>query len=247
MPIIEASGRRMTKIIGILFFFGILGCEKIGKPTDSAKERARAEQEVLREYDKERSRKEQEAARESENKAQAEKAQKMEAELAAWHNYYSALEGQFTAEVLLEGRSYRLQFIFLKSIPAFSGGRVRQLSEIETDKNNLNFQVTVNHWEENNDKVVEGSNVRCDGNQIKFQSMDSGSLIVSAACKYAVNTYAILFSQSGLSTEKVETVAKNVAGKINKNELQKVDWIVGEIRLSSNPKHGIPFRAKRVI
>lgn len=207
----------------------LAACDQKGSP-DSTKERARAEED---------------AGRESEEQVLSQRAQKMEAELKGLHHYYGALEGSFIADFSMRGRSYKLQLVYQRTIPAFEGGRVRQLSEIEAEKNSLALRVTANQWEEVNNRIVEGSNVQCEATQVKFQNLESGKLTAVAACKFSSNTYTVMFSEEGVAVAELEQRAKDLADRVKKKELSKVDTLAGEVRYASQPSNPIRFTARR--
>ena len=235
----------MKRYFLVMALLAITGCDKKSS-TDGTKERVRAEQEAMREGEKDRAKKEQEAVRESEAKVQAEKAEKMETELTLWHHYYSALEGQYMATFQSGGRTYKLQLFYIKNLPPFQGGRVRQLSEIENDKLNLAFQVKANQWEVEDGKIVPGTNVPCEASPIKFQNMDAGALIATLACKFSSNSYSILFSEEGVAASEIVNKAKSLANLVNRNELHKIEIVVGEVRYANDPQNPVLFNAKRV-
>lgn len=220
----------MKKLVLLLAAtFALAACDQKGS-TNSTKDRARAEEE---------------AGRESEERVLAERAQKMEAELSGLHHYYDALEGQFIAAFKIGDRNYQLQLAYQKTIPAFQGGRLRQLSEIEAEKNSLALRLTANQWEEMNGRIVEGSNVQCEASQIKFQNTETGKLTAVAACKFASNVYTVMFSEEGVSIKDQEERAKVLADRINKKELHKVDVLAGEVRYAGQPQNPIRFTARR--
>lgn len=201
-----------TFIFIITTAFLMLGCDQRGS-VDSTKERAKAEQE---------------AGNDVENKNLAQKAQKMESDLADRHYFYSAVEGQYQGTVDVNGIAFNIKLNIVKSLPIYPGDRVRQLSEIENDLNNLYFHVQIIQWSAEDLNTAVG----CRVSQIRPDMVKGALVIASSEC---ANLYTI--SLSDLVSERMGGVhekAKNVAEKIRQKQIALVDSLVGTIQPSSN-------------
>ena len=243
----------MKFLVLLVLVAGLSACDKKGTYDDakdraraeeearneSAKERARAEEEARNESAKERAKAEEEASRDVNSKAQAEKAAKMEAELTMRHRYYNALEGEYEGTLNADGDGYQIKFTFARSLPPYTGTRVRELSEIESDLNNLYFHIQVVQWH----SADSASAVGCRFSELK-PNFDRGSLV--AASSECPNLYSILISEGGgqAFTQK-ETKAKNLARKIKGQQVDLVKVLVGTVQPSSNSTK-YSFNAKRV-
>lgn len=197
---------------------------------------------------KDRARVENEAAREVENKANADKAKAMETQLSAQHNYYKALEGQFTGTFTISGNSYKVLFTFARSIPEFDGSRVRQLSEIETDINNLRLRTKAVQWLATDPLT----SVTCLNQEVKLTSVTSGVLQIEMTCPASTTAYTIYFAEptdkapvSGEDQAIATVHAQKIATKVNEKQLAKVEAIVGQIIFANNPANARGFTAKR--
>jgi len=195
---------------------------------ESAKERAKAEEEARMESAKERAKLEEEASRDVNAKAQAEKASKMEAELVMRHHYYSALEGEFEGTLMADADPYKIKFTLARSLPPYTGSRVRELSEIETDLNNLYFHMQAVQWH----PADSASAVGCRFTELR-PDFNKGSLV--AASSECANLYSVLISEGGAqaSTQK-ETKAKSLARKVNGLQVDTVKFLIGTVQPSSN-------------
>ncbi len=191
---------------------GLVACDQKGS-TDSTKERAAAEQEGANKVD---------------NENLAKKAEKMEKDLADRHRFYQSIEGEYEGTLRVDTTSYKIKFTFARSIPAYTGNRVRQLSEIENDLNNLYFHMQVVQWHPDDSSTAVGcrvAGIRPD--------MDAGTLTVASSdCP---NLYSVFLSQGGNNafTGKAEK-AKAVAEKIKNFQLKDVPYLIGSVQPSSN-------------
>lgn len=204
----------MKKIIYLLvpFMMVLTACDQKGS-VDSTKLRAQAEQE---------------AGKDVENRNLQEKAQKMETDLADRHYFYKAIEGQYQGTAQFENQTYNIKFNFVRSLPQYLGDRVRQLSEIENDLNNLSFNIQVIQWHPEDTSTAVGCrvvNIRPD--------MQRGVItITSPDCP---NLYTVMLNDlvpdksSGVSEK-----AKGMAEKIKNKEIVAVDGLVGTIQPTSN-------------
>lgn len=203
----------MKKIILLLVptFLVLTACDQKGS-VDSTKQRAQAEQE---------------AGKDVENRNLQEKAQKMEADLADRHYFYGAVEGQYQGTAQFGEQSYNIKFNFVRSLPQYFGNRVRQLSEVENDLNNLSFHIQVIQWHPDDTSTAVG----CRVSQIRPDMQRGVMTITSPDCP---NLYTVLLSdlipeKSGLSEK-----AKNMAEKIKSHEVAAVEGLVGSIQPTSN-------------
>lgn len=197
----------MIVVLSVLF----LGCAK--QSAEKYKERGQAEQE---------------GANQVENDNLAQKAEIMEKDLAKQHLFYSALEGEYSGTLKVDNDTFNIKFVFARSIPAYTGDRTRQLSEIESDINNLFFHLQVIQWHPDDQFTAVG----CRVSGIK-PNMDNGTLVI--ASNDCPNLYSVFLS------ENAETIfadagveAKNVAQKIKNKELLEVPYFVGSIQPTFN-------------
>lgn len=213
----------MKVLLVLVTMLFITACDKAGD-ADSTKERAKAEQE---------------AGNDVENSNLAAKAKKMEADLSARHHFYSAIEGQYQGDVSVDGEKYSIKFNILRSIPAYTGDRVRQLSEIETDLNNLYFHIQVVQWHPEDSSSAVG----CRISQIR-PNMDKGTLAI--ASNDCPNLYS-LFLSSKVNSENltVEEMAKSIAISIRSQNIHSVEAITGTVQPSSNA-NTYSFSAKKI-
>lgn len=200
--------------IVLVFVMSVLiaACEKTGT-LESTKQKAQAEQEAGKDVD---------------NRNLEEKAKKMEAELANRHNYYSALVGTYEGDVKVENEIYKIKLIISKSIPPYSGDRVRQLSEIENDLINLNLILQIVQWH----PADVNTGVGCRIGQVKPNS-DRG--LITVASQECPNSYAIYLSEKEVrGLEDKENIAERIAQLIKANSLSQVEGLVGTIQPSFN-------------
>lgn len=196
----------------IALSFGIAACDQKSS-TDSTRDRAAAEQE---------------GANKVENENLAKKAEAMEKDLAKRHVFYGALEGEYEGTLRVDTEAYKIKFTFARSIPPYTGNRVRQLSEIENDLNNLYFHMQVVQWHPDDNSTAVG----CRVTGIK-PNMDLGTLTVASSdCP---NLYNVFLSEGGNNafTNKSEK-AKAVADKIKNFQLGQISYLIGSVQPSSN-------------
>lgn len=202
---------------------GLAACDQKSSP-DGTKERARAEQE---------------AGREVENNNQAAKAERMELELKKRHLFYAAVQGQYEGNVQVGKDSYRIKLTLSRSIAPYTGDRVRQLSEIEADLNNLSFNAQVVQWHAADPETAVG----CRVGQIRPE-LDRGVLVMTSSdCP---NLYKVYISQGGARAfEGKEGKAETLAAAIKAETVGRIDDVVGTIQPSLNA-NTYTFAAKRV-
>ena len=211
----------MKYVFLFVLVIGLAACDQKGT-TDAAKERATAEGE---------------AERDVQAKALAEKAMKMEVDLANKHYFYSAVEGEYEGTLKVGAESYKIKFTLVRSLPPFTGDRVRELSEIENDLNNLYFHMQVIQWHPSD----EASAVPCRISSIR-PNMDEGTL--SAAASDCPNLYSIFISEDGVQADKI-TKSKSLAKQIAFKQVSEVPYFVGTVQLSSVAMK-YSFNVKRV-
>ena len=211
----------MKPLLIAFLCLGLVACDKKSS-TDGTKQRAEAEQE---------------GANRAENDNLAKKAISMEEELTRRHYFYSSIEGEYQGSLQFSGQTYLVKFSFAKSIPPYTGNRVRQLSEIENDLNNLHFFIQVVQWHPDDESTAVG----CRVSEIR-PNMDNGTLtIASPDCP---NLYNILLSD-GSKTKNTKTRAKAVAQRVRDLSLKDVPYLVGSIQPSSNANK-FSFSAKKL-
>ena len=213
----------MKYIFLLVLAVGLMACDQKGSKDDT-KERATAEGE---------------AERDVHAKALAEKAMKMEVDLANRHYFYNSVEGEYEGTLKAGQDSYKIKFALVRSLPPFTGNRVRELSEIENDLNNLYFHMQVVQWH----PADEASAVGCRISGIR-PNLDDGSL--SAAASDCPNLYSVFISEGGAqaSTDKA-TKAKGLAKKISNKQTSEVIYLVGSVQPSSVAMK-YSFNVKRV-
>lgn len=177
---------------------------------------------------KERGQSEQEGANQVENDNLAQKAEIMEKDLAKKHQFYSALEGEYSGTLKVDNDTFNIKFVFARSIPAYTGDRVRQLSEIESDLNNLFFHLQVVQWHPDDQFTAVG----CRVSGVK-PNMDNGTLVIASNdCPNLYNVFLSENAETIFADAGVE--AKNVAQKIKNQEINEVPYFVGSIQPTFN-------------
>lgn len=197
-------------IVGMLGLLVLAGCD--GKSVDGTKERASAESE---------------ASRDVENTNQGKKAEKMEADLTARHRYYGAIEGKFEGEVSVQGEPYKMRVTLLRSIPPYTGERVRQLSEIESDLNGLYYNVHIVQW----DPADTNTAVGCRVSQVRPNFKRGIISINSSECPSA---YTFYLSKEGKAEGTSEGQASEISEKVSDGQLKSVGRLVGTVQPSWN-------------
>lgn len=202
-----------NKYIAIfLLAAALVGCAEQSK--DNYKARAAAEQEESNKV---------------ENDNLAQKARVMEQDLAARHAFYSAVEGDYQGVLSIENEQYNIKFTLVRSIPPFVGDRVRQLSEIENDLNNLYFHAQIIQWHP--DDI--GSAVPCRVTGVR-PNIDDGS--ISIASTDCANLYSIFLSQGNDgSPDDLRQQAKQLAQKIKTAEVLDIPYLSGTLKPSFYP------------
>lgn len=212
----------MKFFLMLILCWGIAACDQKSS-TDGTRERATAEEE---------------ANTKVANENLAKKAEKMEKDLAARHRFYSSLQGNYEGALQVNNEIYKISFTFVPSIPPYTGDRVRQLSEIENELNNLYFDIDVSQWHSSDEQIV----VKCPVSRIR-PNMDRGTIfILSTECR---NLYKISLSEDGIDvSEKNTEKAEAVARKIKDQQLLVVPSLIVTAQLSSSASK-ISFTVER--
>lgn len=161
-----------------------------------------------------------------------ERAKKMEADLANRHYFYGAIEGTYLGSTQFEDQTYSVKFTFVRTIPPYlDESRIRQISEIENDLNNLSFSIQVIQWHPDDMSTAVG----CRVNQIR-PDMQKGIMTISSPdCP---NLYTVLLSDllpiNSNSSGEIKEKARGIAEKLKKRESQTVDVLTGTIQPTSN-------------
>lgn len=156
-----------------------------------------------------------------------ERARKMEADLADRHYFYNAFEGEYLGSLTVGNQEYRIRFTFARSLPPYTGDRVRELSEIENDLNNLFFHMQVVQWHPADTSTAVG----CRVTGIR-PNMEEGQVVI--ASNDCPNLYTVMISEGGAQafTQK-EQKAQGLAARIKNKELSEVTSLIGYVQPSS--------------
>lgn len=156
-----------------------------------------------------------------------ERARRMEEELADRHFFYNAFEGEYLGSLTVGNQEYSVRFTFARSLPQYMGDRVRELSEIENDINNLFFHMQVVQWHPADTSTAVG----CRVTGIR-PNMEEGQVVI--ASNDCTNLYTVMISEGGARafTEK-EQKAQNLATRIKNKELSAITNLIGYVQPSS--------------
>lgn len=141
----------------------------------------------------------------AEKKNQAEKAAQMEQDLAARHAYYRSMTGEFAGELTTSRAVRNISFNIFPSIPPYTGGRVRQLSEIEADLNNLFLFVQVKQWPKGSNNTVS-----CRIGGIR-PNLSSGQ--ISLASTECANVYQVFLADEGTENLRLTADRRDLANR----------------------------------
>lgn len=192
--------------------FLIIGCDQKSS-VDSTKQRALAEQEV---------------GTFVENKNLDEKALKMELELSERHYFYSAIEGQYQGQVKTDFDTFYIKFNIVRSLPQYTGVRSRQLSEIESELNNLSLYIHIVQWHPDDNATAVG----CRINQVR-PDMKTGLMTFSST--ECPNMYTVFLSDlSSDGKMKPSEKSKNMAEMIVNHKIYSVEEMVGNVQTTSS-------------
>lgn len=202
----------MKFLVFLLASWGLVACDQKSS-TDSTKERAAAEGEANNGVD---------------NANQAQKAQKMEKDLSERHYFYNALEGEYQGTVEANTEIYNIKFIFARSLPPYTGDRVRQLSEIENDLNNLFFTVQIVQWHASD----IATSVACPASGIRPNIANGTLVVTSLECP---NMYTIFLAENlQAALEDRVKEAKLTAEKLKQQQIDAVSLLTGAIQSNAN-------------
>ncbi|MES3039478.1 MAG: hypothetical protein V4736_16335 [Bdellovibrionota bacterium] len=213
------------KLLTLALLLGVLAtsCDRRGSVNDTT-ERVKVEQQ---------------ADTDVQNENLAAKAEKMEKDLARRHNYYAATEGEYAGDLTVGNSTYKIKFTFARSIPPYLGERVRELSEIENDLNNLFFYIQIVQWHPADPATAVGcrvSNIR--------PNMEEGSFTI--ATPDCPNLYTVYLSANGdLNSAGAKANAKALAKSINENKIDVVGRLVGSVQPSTNASRYV-FKVSKV-
>jgi len=200
---------------------GLMACDKPSS-TDTTKERAAAEQE---------------GANKVENDNLAKKAEIMESDLASRHLFYNSIEGEYAGSLAVDDEAYNISFTFTRSLPPYQGNRVRQLSEIENDLNNLFFNVQISQWHPSDETAA----FICSVSGIRPNMTDGTLVVISTECR---NLYNLFLSEGNKAPNK-GLLAKSIASQVKSGNLANVEFLTGTAQLSSSAKT-YSFKVKRM-
>lgn len=202
----------MKYLFMLMVILGLVACDKAGS-IDGTKERAAAESQ---------------AGTEADNQNQANKAERMEADLTTRHQVYAALEGVYEGTLVADSETYNIKMTLSRSIQPYTGDRVRQLSEIEADINNLYFYIQVLQWHPQDSATAVG----CRVSGIRPNILDGTITIATSECP---NLYSI-YSSDAKQEASVDraTLAKQLVEQVKQGVLADVPNLVGTIQPSSN-------------
>lgn len=203
------------KILLIGALLALSACGVNGSSDESTKTRAKAEEEAVTDV---------------QNKNNAQKAARMERELMARHSYYQAIAGKYEGDIATNAGTYKMRITLVPSILPYRGERVRELSEIETDLNNLYFYVQVVQWHPNSEATAVG----CRISGIR-PNMNEGYMVVgSSECS---NLYQVFLSDGGRDANRrgsPEDIAKSISNQIQNGHMTRVNRLTGSIQPSSS-------------
>lgn len=214
----------MRLIILLLLGLSLAACDNKSS-VDSTKDRARAEEE---------------ANGEVQRKILAERAQKMENDLAVRHHFYQAMRGRYEGELFTNDGDLKIRITLSPSIPPYLGDRVRELSEIESDLNNLFFHAQIVQWHPDSDMSAVG----CRITGLRPDMVTGLLTIASTDCP---NLYLVYIgdNSSGKKPQDIERRAAELAAQVVNLEVDQISRLVGVIQPSSNASM-YKFDAKRV-
>lgn len=205
------------KHLGLYAVIALLlaGCGMAGNGSDSTKLRAKAEQE---------------ASTDVQNKNQAQKAARMEADLKRKHAYYGAVAGTYEGEMATNDGQFRVRITLVPSLYAYTGTRTREIAEIESDLINLVLNGKIIQWHPDS----ANSGVPCSVSGIR-PNMDAGYItVVSNECR---NLYQIYLADA--ATQKTEDagdgeLAKSISNQIQDGTITKVTRLRGTLQPSTS-------------
>ena len=205
----------MKTLLLLLVCVGLLACDKKGS-VDSTKARARAEEEANGDVQKQRL---------------VEKVRKMEDDLSVRHHFYTAMSGKYKGVLYTGDEELKIKITLAPSIPPYLGNRVRELSEVEFDLNNLFFNVQIVQWHSDSNDSAVG----CRVSELR-PNMQTGQLII--ASPECPNLYIINIGDdlSGNRPNVYEARAAVLADELFNLRLDNIERLLGMIQPSTIAK-----------
>lgn len=164
-----------------------------------------------------------------ENANLAEKARRMEEDLARRHLFYQALKGVYEGNISTNLGTFNIRLTFTPSLAPLPVSRIRQLEEITSDLNALAMNVQVIQWDPNN----QNSAVGCRISGVK-PDMVKGELSIST--ESCPNLYLITITERGMkaSSSENEENARRISQDILNGYMSDIDSILGKVHPSTN-------------
>lgn len=175
-----------------------------------------------------------------ENENLANKAEKMEKDLAKKNRFYQALKGTYEGTMTTNLGTTKVSIDFSPSKSIFPVTRVRQLEEIASDLNELFLTAHVVQSDPNNPNAAVG----CAGIKV-VDDIPKGELTISSAT--CPNLYKIKVTERGFSASVAENeeTASRVARDVLAGYLDEVDSVNGEIK-STTYAGKVKFTANKI-
>lgn len=238
----------MSRNLGtlILLIFTLSSCDNY-RSSEGAKEKARSEAEVSGEINTN-----------TEKRLRAERAQKMEQDLAQRFLFYQAVDGLYRGQFIKNGERHILQLSIHPSIPLYKPDRVRELSEIEHQLNDLAFIVRVQHWPESADEAVKDGDVSL---VLSCQFLTVKSDLKKGLIPLRTDTcprWYSLFLSDGASAvgdggdldlnfelEKIKLKSEGLAQQVFEGQVKSIDHLLGTLSIANNPNY-YPLNLKKI-
>ncbi len=180
---------------------------------------------------KEKSNIEGEAQAKGQQRAEGDRATKMEKDLATRQNFYQALSGIYEGNLIgddANGNAINLnvRFTFVPSLPPYKSDRIRTIDEVTNDLNNLFLTVQVVQWDPiDKDSIVFGctyQHVRPDltRGEINLAAGDCQSL-------FKINIFETDPTKSAPSQKDIEEISSKISKEILSGERTSIPELVG--------------------
>jgi len=164
-----------------------------------------------------------------ENENMAQKAEKMEADLAKRHRFYQAIKGIYQGDIKTNIGTFNIRITLTPSLAPVPVTRVRQLEEIAADLTSLSLNAQVIQWDPNNTNSAVG----CRMSGVKPDIIKGELAISTESCP---NLYLIKITErefNGTSSENSD-VATRVASEVLRGDISQVDSLNGQVQPSTN-------------
>lgn len=197
----------MKTLLILVFALTLAACDKAGS-TDGTKERATAQEE---------------ANKEVENRNLAEKSKKMEAELWKRYRFYVGVANEYTGDFKNKETNYKMKMTFNPTLSLIETDRVRNLSEIQEDINNLflSAQVLIS-------VPKDQDSFGCIFEQAKVDLVRGVIQLISNQCG---NMYSIKFNDSSdLNSPHSDKVSQSIAHDLLEKKRIFVEFLSVEVR-----------------